>query len=98
MHNIAVDESANHLSDRIGFTNVGQELVAQAFTNRGATNDAGDVDERHRCGQEALAAKDFGQLSESRVGQVHHTDVWLDSCKRIVCRQNVVFGECVEQG
>src|SRR5690606_3997568 len=40
---VAVVKAAHHMGDGVGLANVGQELVAQAFTFRGAGDEAGNV-------------------------------------------------------
>ena len=44
---VLVLEAAHHMGDGIGLADIGEELVAQAFTLRGAGDEAGDVDELH---------------------------------------------------
>ena len=46
VHYIAVNETSHYLGNRIGFTDVGKELVSQTFTHRSAAHDTGDVDKR----------------------------------------------------
>ena len=75
-----------------------RNLLPRPSPSRGAAHDAGDVDERHRGGQDALGAEDAGERLEARVGQVHHADVRLDRREGIVRREHLVLGERVEQG
>ena len=98
VHHVVVGETTHDLSDRVGLADVREELVAQPLPLAGAAHDAGDVDERHRSGQDALAAEDLRELVEPRVRQVHHADVGLDRRERIVRCEHVVLGECVEEG
>src|SRR5690606_8940126 len=44
---IVVIEATHHVGDGVGFADVGQELVAQAFTLGGAFNQAGNIDKLH---------------------------------------------------
>ena len=44
---VLILEAAHHVGDGIGLADVGEELVAQAFTLGGARHQAGDVDELH---------------------------------------------------
>src|SRR5690606_38631617 len=57
-----------------------------------------DVDERDRGGQDALAAEDFSQLTQARVGQVDDADVRLNRGERIVRGEHRVLGQGVEEG
>ncbi len=65
---------------------------------RSALHDAGDVDERHRCGHDALAGEQVGEHLQPRIRQVHDTDVRLDGRERIVGGEHLVAGERIEQG
>ena len=98
VHDILVGEAAHHLRDRVGLADVGEELVAEPLAVARPLDDAGDVDERHRGGQDALAAEHLGELREARVRQADDADVRLDRRERIVRRQHLILGEGVEQG
>jgi hypothetical protein len=98
VNHVAVYEATNYLSDCVCFTDVGQELVAQTFTNRCATHDTGDVNERHRSRQQTLRSIHVGETLQARVWKVDDTDVRFDSCERVVRRQNVVLGQCIKEG
>ena len=91
-------EAAHDLRDRVGLADVREELVAEPLALGGAAHDAGDVDERHGGGQDALGAEDAGERLEPRVGQVHHADVRFDRREGVVRREHLVLGERVEQG
>src|SRR5690606_11752877 len=88
----------HHVHDGIGFANVGQELVAQAFALRGASHQAGDVDELDHGGHDALGLDDVGQLREARVGNLDHADIGLDGAERVVFCGNARLGERIEEG
>ena len=98
MDDVSVDEPANDLRDGVGFTNVGEEFVAQAFALGCALDDAGDVDERHGCGQQPFGTKDVCKHLQSGVGQVYDTDVGFNCGERVVRCKNVVARQRVEQG
>lgn len=95
---VVVAEYADDLADRVGFADVGEELVAHALTLGRALDDAGDVDEGHGGGQDALGPEDLGETLQACVRQLDQTDVGLDGGERVVRRQNIVAGQCVEQG
>ena len=94
---VAVLERADHLADRVGLADVGEELVAQALALGRAAHDAGDVDERHRRGQDPLGAEDLGEPLQPRVRQRDDADVGLDRRERVVRGEHVVLGQGVEQ-
>jgi hypothetical protein len=62
MHHVVVFEAAHDTDDGIGFTDVGEELVAQPFTFRGAGDQTGDVDELDDCRLDALRLDDRRDL------------------------------------
>ena len=95
---VVVFKAANNVTDSFGFTDVGQELIAQAFTFRCAFHQARDIDEFHGGRQNALWFHDFSQLIQTRIGHRDNTRVRLDSTEREVCRFNTRFSERVEQG
>ncbi|CZZ40039.1 Uncharacterised protein [Enterobacter hormaechei] len=96
--NVVVLEAAHNVADRFGFTDVGQELVAQAFTFGCAFYQARDVHELHGSWQNALRLHDFRELVQTRIGHRNNTGVRLDGTEREVRRFNTCFGERVEQG
>lgn len=98
MDDVGVIEHADNLRDRLGLTDVRQELVTQAFTLGGALDNAGDVHEGHGGRQQARRAEDLGQLREPRVRQVHDANVGLDRGERVVRREHLIAGQCVEKG
>ncbi len=96
MHDVRVLEAAHDLGDRVGLADVGEELVAEPLPLARAADDAGDVDERHRGGQDPLAVEDAGEHLEARVGQADDSDVRLDGREGIVRREDLVVGQRVE--
>ena len=98
MHDVGVGESARDLADRVGLADVGEELVAQAFTLGGAAHDAGDVHEGHGGGQDALGAEDLRELVQARVGQGDDADVGLNGREGVVRGEHGRAGQGVEQG
>ncbi len=84
MGDVVVDEAAQHIGDGVALADVGEKLVAQALTRRGAAHQAGDVDEGQPRRNDLLATGDRGQLVEARVGHADLADVGLDGAERIV--------------
>ena len=88
MQNIFILKTANHLCNRIGFTNMPEKLVTKALAFRGACNQSGDIDKLHRCWNYFFWLDDIGELLQSRVGNFDHSDVWIDGAKGIVFGSN----------
>ena len=98
VHDIIVFEGTHDLADRVGFANVGEELVAQTFAFRSALDDACDVDEGDGGRHDLLRVHELGEHRQAVIRQRHNASIRLDSGERIVFRQHVVAGQCVEHG
>ena len=81
---VRVFEAAHDVDDGVGFTDVGEELVAEAFAFAGAGDEAGDVHELDGGGDDDLG---FGDVLKY-VGAIvwHHDDahVGVDGAERVV--------------
>ena len=97
MDDIGVIKDPHNLSNGIGFTNVGQELVSQALPFAGTAHNSCDVDKRHGRRNNALATKDAREGLQSLVRQVDHTDVGLDGGEGVIRRQDRVFRQRVKE-
>ena len=98
MHHVWVSEHANDLADRIGFTNVGQELVAQPSAFAGALDDASNVHKFHGCGEFALRTKNPCQSAQALIRHSHDADVGFDGGEGVISRQHIVFRQRIKQG
>jgi hypothetical protein len=99
MGDVVVFEAAQHMHDGIDFADIGEELVAEAFTLRGAAHEAGDVDEGDAGRDDFLGAGDRGQLLHARIGHGDFAGVRLDGAERIVRRLRLRrLGQRVEEG
>lgn len=94
---VGIFEAAHHVDDGVGFADVREELVAQAFALAGARHQAGDVDEFDRGRQDALGLDDLGQLLQTRIRHLDHADVRLDGAERIVLGGDAGAGQSVEE-
>ena len=95
---VVVVKAAHHVYDGIGFADVGEELVAQAFAFAGTGHQACDIDKFDNGRLHALRIDDFGQFVHARVGHFHNADVRFDGAERIVGRFDAGFGQRVKQG
>ncbi len=94
---IVVVEAAHHVDDGIGLADVGQELVAEAFTLAGAGHQTGDVDEFDDGRLNPLRLDDLRQFVEARIGHFDDADVRFDGAERVVRRFDAGLGQRVEQ-
>jgi hypothetical protein len=84
VRDVGILEAANHVHDRVGLTDVREELVAKALTLGGALHQAGDVHELDDGRNGLLGLHDLGELGEARVGNFDHADVRLDGAEWII--------------
>ena len=98
MDDVVVFKATHHIHDGIGFADVRQKLVAQAFTGAGTGHQPGDVHKLDDGGHDALWRDDLRQLLQTRVGHFHHAHIRLDGAEGVVFSRDTRFGEGVEQG
>jgi hypothetical protein len=95
---VFVVEAAHHVDDGVGLADVGQELVAQAFTLGGAGDQTGDVHELDDGRLDLLRIDDLGQGVEARIGHFDDADVGLDGAEGVVLGGDAGLGEGIEEG
>ncbi len=96
---VVVLEAAQHMHDGVDFADVGEELVAEAFTLRCAAHEAGDVDEGDAGRDDFLGAGDRRQLLHARIRHGDFAGVRLDRAEGIVrCLRLRRLGQRVEEG
>jgi hypothetical protein len=98
MDDVVVLEAADDADDGVSFTNIGQELVAQAFALRGAGNQAGDIDELDDRRLDALRFDDGRDLLQAGIGHFDNADVGLDGAEGIVLGGDAGLGQGIEEG
>lgn len=98
VHDVLVFKAAHDVRDGVGFADVGEELVAQAFALGCARHQARDVDELDDCRQHALRLDDLGQRLQAGVRYFHHAHVGFDRAERVVLGGDAGFGQGIEQG
>ena len=84
MGDVRVLEAAHHMGDGIDLADVGQELVAEAFTAGRAAHEAGDVHEGEARGDDLCRAGDACEPVEPVVRHRHVAHVRLDGAERVI--------------
>ena len=84
MDDVGVLEAATDLDDGIDFADVAEELIAEPLPFAGPFDDAGDVDELDRRGDDFLRNDVFRDPLQAAVGHADDAFVGLDGTKRIV--------------
>jgi hypothetical protein len=77
VHHVLVFEAAHHVCHRVDLTNVGQELIAQAFTLGWAAHETRDVHEANTGQDLFVGAVHLGQRADARVWPRNDADVRL---------------------
>ncbi len=98
VNHVLVFKAANHMGDRIGLTDIGEEFVTKAFTLGGASYQASNIDKFHGGRNHALRLNEFGQLVLTWVGNSYGTLVGFNGAEREIFCRDTVFGQRVKQG
>ena len=93
---LGVVEAADDVADGVGGADVAKKLVAETFAFGGAFDEAGDVDELHGGGDEALRLNQVGNFCEALIGHGDDAGVGVDGAERVVRGLGLGGGECVE--
>ena len=87
----------DHVHQRVGLADVGQEAVAQPLALVRSAHQPRDVVELDRLVHDRRGANGRGHPVQSLVGDRHHRHVGLDGGERVVGRLGPGAGECVEE-
>ena len=98
VNDVVVFKAAHHLHDRVGFADIGEELVAQARAFRRAFHQAGDVDKLDRRWDQFLRARDLRKHREPRIRHADDADVRVDRTKWVIgCLRLAGAGYSIEE-
>ena len=86
MDDVGVVEAAEDVYDGVGFTDVGEEFVAEAFALAGALDESGDVDDFHGGGDDVGGLHELDEAVEALVGYSDDADVGLYGAEGKVSR------------
>ena len=84
MHDAGVAVGANHMQDRVGLADVGEEAVAEALAAMRAGDQSGDVVEGDRVEDDFASAEQRRDLLESRIAHGHYRHVRINRRERVV--------------
>ena len=94
---VVVDERPQDEHDRVDLADVGEELVAEAFTLAGAFDEPADVDDLDRRVDDVLRLRHRGESVEPLVGHLGDADVRVLGGERVRRGERTAAGECVVQ-
>ena len=84
MHDVVIIEAANDMHDRIGLTDVREELVTEALSLGGTLYETCDIDELDHRRHDLLRIIKCAQLLQTLIRHSDDTDVRLDRAERVV--------------
>src|SRR5690606_38072383 len=97
VNDVLVLEAPHNIHNGVCLADIGQKLVSQTLTLGGTRNQTRNIDKLNHSRQDALGFDDLGQRRQTRVGHLYHTNVRLDSAKRVVLGCDSRLGKRVEQ-
>ncbi len=98
MNDIAIFKAADDMSDGIGFANIGEKFIAEAFAFGSASNQAGNIDEFNDGRLNLLWFNDIDQRLQAWVWYLDDPNVGFYSTERIVFSGDPCIGDCIKQG
>ena len=97
VNHVVIVKATHHVCNRIGFANIGEELIAQTFAFGRTCDQARNIDKLHRSKLHALWFDNFSQRIHARIGHFDHADIRLNRTKRVVFSRNTRFGQGVKK-
>ena len=99
MGDVVIFETAQHMDNRVGLADIGQELVAQPFTLGRATHQTRNVHERQLRFDDLGRPADLRDRLQPGIGHGHAPLIRFDGAEGIVRRlRRLRLGQRVEQG
>ena len=96
VNDVLIFKAAHYMGNGIGFTNIGEKLITQAFAFGGACNQPGDIDKFHGGGNNPLWIDDIGNFVLTGIGNRHYASVRFNGAKWKVFCADTGFGECIK--
>ena len=81
MHHIAIVETAEHVDDGVGLADISQELIAQAFALGRTLDEARNINNLHRGGNDTTRMDQLGKPCQSFVGHSDDTDIGFNGAE-----------------
>ena len=86
MDDIGILEAAHHMGDGIDLADIGEKLVAEAFTLRGAAHETRNIDEGEARGDDLSRFRNGCERAEPFVRHGDLADIGLDGAEGVVRR------------
>ena len=95
---VVIVKAADYLHDGVHFTDVRQELVAQAGAFRSALDQAGDIHEFNKRGDNFFRTGHVGEHLQAGIRDCYHTHIRVNGAERIVGRLGLACpGDRIEE-
>ena len=99
MGDVIIFKTAQHMGNRVAFADIGQELIAKAFTLAGTFYQTRDIHKGHPRRNDLFGTGNRRQLVQPRIRHGHVADIGFYRAKREVCSLcGRSFRQRVEQG
>ena len=82
VYNVRVVKATQNMEDGMGFTDIRQELVTQAFPFASALHQAGNIHHFEGIGHQVLGLDQFGQAVQTLIGNRDGPNIGLNRTKR----------------
>jgi hypothetical protein len=83
---VVIIKTTNDMDDSVDFTDVGEELIAEAFALTGTCHKSCDIDEFDGGRDDFISLGNRPQGFETCVRNLDDADVWIDRAERIIRR------------
>ena len=97
MDDVFVLEAADHMNDSVHLTDMGQELVAQAFALAGPLDQTGDIHKLNGGGSNLFGVIHIRQYVQTAVRHRHNAGVRLDGAEGVIGSLCARAGDGVKQ-
>ena len=98
MNDVRVVKAANNMHDGIHFSDMRQELVAQAFALGCTAHQTGNVNKFYNSRNGLGRLIHFAQLIQTFIRHAYHADIRVDGAERIIRRLRAGIRDGIEQG
>ena len=92
MHGYASDNFGNGIS----FPDMAEKFISQTFSFGGSGYKTGNINKRYRRRDNLLCCVHILKHRQAAIGYGNHASIWLDSCKWIIRRQNIIICQGVK--
>ena len=93
---VAIFKSAHYVHDGVALADIVEEFIAQSFALRRTSYQSRDVNKRDSRRDDLLRMIHIRQNLQALIRNGDDAGIWLDSCKRIICRQNIIICQGVK--